>query len=191
MIGGKAAPRPHDSAKREFAVFLRAIVSFSIAIMLVRFFLIELSHVPTGSMAPHRLGDHVPYVCPDCDFGFAAGFAPDGIAVKPICPNCGSRRIDSANHSQAQAGDRLWISRAAWNFSAPARWDEVVFYAPGSTLTPHLKRIAGLPGEKVRIEDGDIFADGYRVRLQAARVWEERIYHPVVIKKRLHCYHGT
>ncbi len=164
MTGGKAAPRPHDSPKREFAVFLRAIPGLTIAILLVRVFLIEPSHVPTGSMAPHRLGDHVAYVCPDCGFGFAAGFGPDGIPVSPICPNCGTRRFDVANRLQAQAGDRLWISKAEWNFFAPARWDEVVFYAPGSPLTPHLKRIAGLPGEKVRIEDGDIFADGVRMR---------------------------
>lgn len=164
MIAGDAAAPRFESPMRDYAMLLRAFVGLTVALLIGRTFLIELSHVPTGSMAPHRLGDHVPYDCKDCDFGFAVGLGPDGVSARPICPNCGSRRFDRLNGSLVEGGDRIWIDKSGWNFSTPARWDEVIFYAPGDPLTLHLKRAVGLPGENVRIADGDLFADSFRLR---------------------------
>ncbi|MBI1325223.1 hypothetical protein GC170_18820 [bacterium] len=164
MTPGDATAPPLDEPKRDLAIFLRVFVSLTISLTIVRAFLFEPSHVPTGSMAPHRLGDHLSYVCQDCDFEFAVGIGVEGVPARPICPNCGSRRFDGNVEPSVRSGDRIWIDKSCWNLSAPGRWDEVVFYAPGSPLTPHLKRVVGLPGEKVRIADGDVFAGGVRLR---------------------------
>jgi signal peptidase I len=163
MVPGDTAPG-RDTPEHDPKALPRAIVCLAISLLLIRTFLIEPSHVPTGSMAPHRLGLHIPVRCPECRFGFAVGLGPDGSPARPICPNCGLRTFPNLAGQPARPGDRLWISKADLAFRRPERWDEVVFYAPGSPFTPHLKRIAGLPGEKVRIVDGDIFADGVRVR---------------------------
>ncbi len=163
MVPGDAAGR-RDAPDHDPKALPRAIVSLAIGLLLFRTFLIEPSHVPTGSMAPHRLGVHLPLRCPECRFDFAVGIGQDGSPSRPICPNCGLRTFPSLAGQPAQAGDRLWISKGDLALRSPRRWDEVVFYAPGSPFTPHLKRIAGLPGEKVRIVDGDVFADGARVR---------------------------
>ncbi len=53
------------------------------------------------------------------------------------------------------AGDRVLVDKLWDNFGAPERFDLVVFEKAGRTI---VKRIAGLPGEWVLIEDGDLFA---------------------------------
>jgi signal peptidase I len=165
MSPAQATVEPNGrAANRDLARFSHVVIRLAIALMLMRAFLIEPSHVPTGSMAPHRLGDHLNFDCPDCGFAFVVGISIDGTPARPICPNCGSRQFDLSQSPSVQAGDRLWISKSAWAFTDPKRWDEVVFYAPGAPLTPHLKRIVGLPGERLRVADGDVFVNGSRLR---------------------------
>lgn len=49
-----------------------------------------------------------------------------------------------------------------WNWAEPRRWDIVVFYAvPGSSEHSVLvKRLVGLPGERIHIQDGKVFING-------------------------------
>ncbi len=53
-------------------------------------------------------------------------------------------------------GDRVVVWKPG-SSSVPARWSILVFRAGGEVL---VKRAVGLPGERVHIEDGDVFADG-------------------------------
>lgn len=57
-------------------------------------------------------------------------------------------------------GDNLWIDKISYRFSEPKRFDIVVFpYQDNSVY--YIKRIIGLPGEKVRIgDDGTIYING-------------------------------
>jgi signal peptidase I len=167
MIAGRDSPA-QGAFRDEILPGVRAAVGIFLVLLIARCFLLEPSHVPTGSMAPHRLGVHLKIDCVECLFEFAVGIGDDGSMPSPLCPNCGSRQPRSSGAEPvAIAGDRLWIEKAAWNFVAPERWDEAVFYAPDAPTTPHLKRIVGLPGESVRIVDGDIFVDGIRARKNA------------------------
>ncbi|MDP8921619.1 MAG: signal peptidase I [Chloroflexota bacterium] len=45
-------------------------------------------------------------------------------------------------------------------FGGPERGDIIVFRAPGQSDKDFIKRVIGLPGESVRIEDGRVFING-------------------------------
>lgn len=56
-------------------------------------------------------------------------------------------------------GDRLFGNRLAYKFSDPERFDVVIFKYPVDEEEKYIKRIIGLPGETVRIEDAKIYID--------------------------------
>lgn len=49
-----------------------------------------------------------------------------------------------------------------WKWNEPRRWDIVVFHAvePNAPHSVLVKRVAGLPGERVHIEDGKLYING-------------------------------
>ncbi|MDX5365083.1 MAG: signal peptidase I, partial [Alphaproteobacteria bacterium] len=55
-------------------------------------------------------------------------------------------------------GDRILASRRAYDFAAPQRGDLIIFTAMGGV--PFIKRVAGLPGDKVQIVDGVLYLNG-------------------------------
>lgn len=58
------------------------------------------------------------------------------------------------------SGDTLWIDKLEYEFGSPKRYDVVVFPYGDDEDTFYIKRIIGLPGETVYIdEDGNIFID--------------------------------
>jgi signal peptidase I len=59
-------------------------------------------------------------------------------------------------------GDRVLVDRISWRFSNPKRGDIVVFHPPsGGTVL--IKRIIGLPGETVSLNDGSVYIDGQKL----------------------------
>ena len=56
-------------------------------------------------------------------------------------------------------GDRVLVDRISWRFSDPGRGDIVVFNPPfgGNVL---IKRIVGLPGDKLSVADGVLYVNG-------------------------------
>lgn len=50
--------------------------------------------------------------------------------------------------------------RLAYDFGDPERGDIVVFHYPVDEDTLYIKRIIGLPGETIRIEDATVYIDG-------------------------------
>ena len=59
-----------------------------------------------------------------------------------------------------QIGDDIFGFRLAYTFSDPKRGDIVIFNAPDSPSEKYIKRVIGLPGETVTIEDGKVYIDG-------------------------------
>ncbi|MCD7836329.1 MAG: signal peptidase I [Lachnospiraceae bacterium] len=60
-----------------------------------------------------------------------------------------------------QDGDNLIVDKISYRFSDPKRFDIIVFPFKYQTNTYYIKRIIGLPGETVSIdEDGSIYIDG-------------------------------
>lgn len=50
--------------------------------------------------------------------------------------------------------------RTVYPFDPPERGDIVVFEPPTPSSKPYIKRVIGLPGERVEIHDGAVFIDG-------------------------------
>lgn len=58
-------------------------------------------------------------------------------------------------------GQFLIVDKLTYRFfSEPQRGDIIVFDYPGNTSDDYVKRIVGLPGETIRIENGLVYVDG-------------------------------
>lgn len=58
-----------------------------------------------------------------------------------------------------QEGNYLIVDELSYRFNSPARGDVIVFHSPVQNES-YLKRIIGLPGERVRVEDGKVIVCG-------------------------------
>lgn len=61
-----------------------------------------------------------------------------------------------------EAGDKMLVNRVAYRVGGPKRGDVIVFHTDDEkkTISTHIKRIVGLPGEKVQIKEGKILING-------------------------------
>jgi signal peptidase I len=74
-------------------------------------------------------------------------------------------------YCQGRFSDRVIANRLAYRFGDPERGQIVVFHAPrkaeqcalGDGGSPFIKRIVGLPGERISERSGRIFVDGKRL----------------------------
>lgn len=56
------------------------------------------------------------------------------------------------------AGDFVIVSRLAYRFDGPVRGDVIVFrFPPQPNQTPYIKRVIGLPGDRVQVKQGNVF----------------------------------
>lgn len=56
-----------------------------------------------------------------------------------------------------QSGDYILINELSYRFRQPERGEVVVFRPPLNESTFYIKRIIGLPGERVVVQDGKVF----------------------------------
>ncbi|MGQ9837751.1 MAG: signal peptidase I [Cyanobacteriota bacterium] len=61
-----------------------------------------------------------------------------------------------------EEGDRLVVEKVSYRFHPPHRGDIIVFYPPAKLNFDgaYIKRVIGLPGERMRIADGVVFING-------------------------------
>ncbi len=57
-------------------------------------------------------------------------------------------------------GDNLIVDKITYRFTEPQRYDIIVFPFQYEEKVYYIKRIIGLPGETIRIQDGNIYVDG-------------------------------
>ena len=56
--------------------------------------------------------------------------------------------------------DNLIVDKITYRFKDPQRFDVIVFPYQKSTRNYFIKRIIGLPGERVQIKDGSVYING-------------------------------
>ena len=66
----------------------------------------------------------------------------------------------SSMESTLSHGDNLIVDKLTYRFADPKRYDIIVFPFRYEENTYYIKRIIGLPGETVQIQDGSIYIDG-------------------------------
>ncbi|MBI4557462.1 MAG: signal peptidase I [Candidatus Hydrogenedentes bacterium] len=122
-------------------------IKIILIVLVLRWAIVEPFSIPSGSMEPTLHGD-------------ARWFRGDHVFVNKWIyglrfPFEGSR-VPFTKKRISYAGRRIWQG------TAPKRWDIVVFKAvpanaPHNTL---IKRIVGLPGERIHISNGRIYVNG-------------------------------
>lgn len=115
-------------------------IAFAIILaMIFRSFLYEPFHIPTGSMKPGLLvGDYL--FVSKYSYGYSRYSLPFG-------PNI----IDS----------RIF-------FNSPERGDVVVFKLPKDNSTNYIKRLIGLPGDKIQVKNGILYINGKEIERKDA-----------------------
>jgi signal peptidase I len=173
--GGHHLPSPAAVREMIESVAIAFVLAF-----LFRTFEAEAFVIPTGSMAPTLMGRHKDVVCPKCGYPYQISASeevtPDGALRNDnykiesgTCPMC--RYTQLLDKDTSYNGDRILVSKLAYEIGEPQRWDVIVFKYPGDPLEERLahpnettdsrinfiKRLVGLPGDTVRIEYGDVW----------------------------------
>jgi signal peptidase I len=70
-------------------------------------------------------------------------------------------KIDGASmEPNFHNGEYLLTDKVSYRFNDPQRGDVIVFKAPPDYQDEYIKRIIGLPGDKVRLEGGSVYING-------------------------------
>jgi len=141
------------------------VVAFVLA-MVFRGFVVEGFVIPTGSMAPTLLGQHLLKHSDQTGQNFTVGFdsrhsvSPERF-TDPLLGRNVPLSMAEAKKLEPRSGDRVLVLKTLYSFFEPERFDVVVFKNPTDTQgasANYIKRLIGLPGETLWIADGDIFA---------------------------------
>ena len=120
--------------KNSFFGNLKSIFIAIFIALLIRSFIFEPFNIPSGSMKPNLLvGDFI--FVSKYSYGFSKHSLPFSI---PLIPG----KIFS---------------------DTPERGDVVVFKTPENNRTDYIKRVIGLPGDKIEIKNGIIFINGSEI----------------------------
>lgn len=166
------------------------IISF-VMVLAFKIFVFDTYVIPTGSMGPTLMGRHMRFRSPQTGLTWAVNppvqAGPDGMGMM-VQPR--TFALESEPESglpftttlpALRGGDRIGVVRYHPLFR-PSRWDVTVVKWPASPSENYIKRLIGLPGERLWLADGDVFAtrsaggkearpeDEWRIQRKPARV---------------------
>lgn len=109
--------------------FFKSVVSAFLLAVLIRTFLYEPFHIPSGSMKPGLLeGDFI--LVSKFSYGYGRYTIPFGIPI---------------------------IRERIFDWKKPKRGDVIVFRLPANPKINYIKRLIGLPGDKITVKDGMVY----------------------------------
>jgi type IV secretory pathway protease TraF len=121
------------------------------------------------SMAPALLGRHYQVTCGDCQFPFACDAEHPPESGRAVCPNCGYLQND-LSAATLRPAERVLIDRWRLIGRAAHRGKIVAARLPGQSGEFIVKRVAGLPGERLAIAGGDLYTDGRLIHKSASEL---------------------
>ena len=124
--------------------FFLSLVWIVLIALIFRAFLFQSYNIPSGSMLKNLLvGDYI--FVSKYTYGYSKHSLPFSI---PLIPN----RIFSSN---------------------PVRGDVVVFKLPSDGKTDYIKRVIGMPGDKVQIINGEVYINNQRLSYKEIGIYED------------------
>lgn len=84
-----------------------------------------------------------------------------------------------------QLQDRVLVNKFIYRFKEPQRGDIIVFNPPASlhSKDPYIKRLIGLPGDKVQVKDGKVYINDKPLKEPYLAAPPNYEYGPVVVPK--------
>lgn len=168
-----AQAHPHKTSETPKETVISIVIAFAMAFVF-RGFVVEAFVIPTGSMAPTLLGQHMRFYEPSSGNDWEVGpwQANRGLSgdyptvqknIRVHDPLSGAEQ--TAREVPLRSGDRILVLKYLYAVFSPKRFDVVVFKDPHNTLPEfptrppdnYIKRLIGLPGEQIALVNGDVF----------------------------------
>ena len=166
------SPAPLNSTHEPttVATLQSLIVAFVLA-MTFRGFVTEGFVIPTGSMAPTLMGEHVLLHSEKTGSLYPVDSKYKSRASKVYDPMLGKYPMDASGlkSMRTRMGDRILVLKCLYPFAEPDRFDVVVFKNPtdpDGDAENYIKRLIGLPNEALWLVDGDVF-------VAPAKAWDD------------------
>ncbi|MCA9064710.1 MAG: signal peptidase I [Planctomycetaceae bacterium] len=186
---GDVSPPPEKSTRQDGTRdTVEAVVIAFVLAFLFKTFEAEMFVIPTGSMAPTLYGRQKEIHCDGCGYDYDLGASQEldqssGRLIhrirQSVCPNC--RKWNQVEHASVFNGDRIVVNKQVAHFQ---RFDVVVFKNPEEPQVSYIKRLVGLPGETLRIRQGDLYTrrsedEPWRIQRKEDPEKQRRIQIPV------------
>jgi hypothetical protein len=128
---------------------------------------LKTARVFGNSMAPTWFGKHYRLICQEC--GYVNRFADESFpAPRIFCGNCAQEII--AQQVEQRPGDDVEYREVG----TVKRWDVVLVREPNEPLRV-IKRVVGLPGEKIKIFQGDVWINEERIERSLEDLWQTKV----------------
>jgi len=114
---------------------------------------------------PGSYSENTEALCTECANRWTVKYPDSGrtMIAKRIsarCPNCSYEFERDIGPSDISGGHKILVNKATLMTRPAARWDVIVFKFPEDTTKNYIKRLIGLPGERILIKGGDVYING-------------------------------
>ena len=80
-----------------------------------------------------------------------------------------------------RSGEYVLVNTFAYRFGAPRRRDIVAFHHESDARAVFIKRVIGLPGDRIRIDHGQVYLNGAKLEEPYVRHSDDRSYAEVTV----------
>lgn len=185
------AASPRTTAEGSIIETIQSLIVAFVLAMTFRGFVVEGFVIPTGSMAPTLMGQHLRIQSPQTGVEFAVGIdQQQRVDLSRLAdPMLGQQYRGAASppaRISPRMGDRILVLKSLYPFFEPKRFDVVVFKNPTDPVGDaqnYIKRLVGLPHEHIWLADGDVFAkragdEQFRIQRKPEHV-QRAVWQPV------------
>jgi signal peptidase I, bacterial type len=142
---------------------LSPVLAVVFMLFIFRPYVLETMETPANSMAPTVLGPHLVSNCPLCGKKAFSNEPSKYYQNFMICENYHTSELqleEKTLHPQ----DKFVVTK----FLKAQRWDLIAFHHPEEPGVIYMKRLVGLPGESITINDGSVYIDQKKAELPNA-----------------------